>query len=289
MMRIISLGWGVQSFTLVSMVALKELPLIDYAVHANTTHEFSGTYEFAKKWTPWLEEHGVKVVTVRNPQPPQELMSLKTDIPAYTFRPEHFIESDGWEETDIKNENGELITEFHPELIGKSVFVKESDGQLRRQCTGDWKIAPMRRFIQAHRNGTPVEQWIGISRDESQRMKDSDVKYITHRWPLIEKRMTRNDCIAWLKAHDLEVPPRSACTFCPFHSTREWQHIKASPMDWEEAIKVDNEIRRAYLPQEMFLHRSLKPLEDVDLRTEEERGQIMFDGWDSECSGICGV
>jgi 3'-phosphoadenosine 5'-phosphosulfate sulfotransferase (PAPS reductase)/FAD synthetase len=234
------------------MVALKELPPIDYAVHANTTHEYSGTYEFAKRWTPWLEGHGVSVITVKNPQPLHELTSLKTDIPAYTY-------------------NG------------------KTDGRLKRQCTSDWKIAPMRRFIQAHRNGELVEQWIGISWDESQRMKDSDVKYITNRWPLIEKRMTRNDCIAWLKVHDLEVPPRSACVFCPFHNTKEWQHIKASPVDWQEAVAVDRAIRKARPPYDLFVHPARKPLEDVDLRTEEERGQMMFDGWDSECGGICGV
>ena len=32
-MKVISLGWGVQSFTLAAMVALKELPPVDYAVY----------------------------------------------------------------------------------------------------------------------------------------------------------------------------------------------------------------------------------------------------------------
>lgn len=48
----ISLGWGVQSFTLAAMSALGELPAVDVAIHADTTHEASGTYAFAARWTP---------------------------------------------------------------------------------------------------------------------------------------------------------------------------------------------------------------------------------------------
>ena len=61
-LTVLSLGWGVQSWTLAAMVALKELPPVDCAIHADTTHEASGTYEHAKKWTPWLEDQGVLVV-----------------------------------------------------------------------------------------------------------------------------------------------------------------------------------------------------------------------------------
>ena len=60
----LSLGWGVQSWTIAAMVALGELPPIDLAIHADTTHEAVGTYAHAAEWTPWLGEHGVKVVTV---------------------------------------------------------------------------------------------------------------------------------------------------------------------------------------------------------------------------------
>lgn len=65
-MRVISLGWGVQSFALAAMSALDELPPIDAAIHADTTHERTETYKFAAKWTPWLEERGVRVVTVKD-------------------------------------------------------------------------------------------------------------------------------------------------------------------------------------------------------------------------------
>ena len=36
-----------------------------------------------------------------------------------------------------------------------------------------------------------------------------------------------------------------------------------------------------------FLHRSLVPLEEIDFRSAEERGQLNL--FDNDCSGHCGV
>jgi hypothetical protein len=249
-LKAISLGWGVQSFTLAAMVALGELEPVDVAIHADTTHESLLTYQFAERWAPWLSQHGIQVVTVRDEAAASQVWQGKM-IPAYTA-----------------NEQGE-------------------SGQALRTCTQRWKIAPMRRWLQANRAGQPVEMWLGISLDEFQRMKDSDVKYITHRWPLIDLRMTRKDCEAWLTKRGIEVPEKSACTFCPYHSTAEWRRIKATPSDWAEAVAVDQAIRQTRPPYDLFVHPSRKPLEEVDLRTAEEKGQLSL--WDEECSGICGV
>ena len=39
----LSLGWGIQSTTLAAMMALDEIPRVDYVVHADTTHERAET------------------------------------------------------------------------------------------------------------------------------------------------------------------------------------------------------------------------------------------------------
>jgi hypothetical protein len=88
MITALSLGWGVQSWTIAAMVALGELPPIDVAIHADTTWERAATYEFAAQWTPWLKERGVQVVTVcdrvgRNAVTDQGNASLF--IPAHTL------------------------------------------------------------------------------------------------------------------------------------------------------------------------------------------------------------
>lgn len=249
-MKIISLGWGIQSFTLAAMVALGELEPVDAAIHADTTHERSATYEFAKHWTSWLEVHGVKVVIVNDAKQAQTVTTFQTDIPAFT--------------------------------VGVSIL----GGMLRRQCTQRWKIAPIRRWLQAHRNGEPVEQWLGISLDEAERINLSDVKYCTHRWPLIEKRMTRDACIAWLARHNLEVPVKSACVFCPFHNRRMWFEMKlANGADWQKAVTVDEAIRNVRPPYNLFIHRDRIPL--ADIKSPQDNGQLEL--WSEECFGICGV
>jgi hypothetical protein len=253
-MRVLSLGWGVQSFTLAAMAALGDVEPIDYALHADTLHEQKATYDFAQRFTPWLAERGVKVVTVQNPTGGFWEVTKRlgqTHVPAFTLN------------------------------------VRGDTGQLNRSCTHRWKIVPIRRWLQAHRNGEPVEQWIGISTDESLRMKPSDVKYVTHRWPLIEKKMSRKDCEKYLSAHGLKIPPKSACVFCPFHDTSEWRKIQAEPTDWREAVAVDEHLRKLRPPYDLFIHPSRKPLESVDIRTDEQKGQYRL--WDDECSGICGV
>ena len=249
-MKILSLGWGIQSFTLAAMAALGDIEPIDYAVHADTTHERTDTYTFAEKYTPWLEERGVKAVTVK----PEHARLLNNydfvTIPAYT-------------ETD----NG---------------------GRIKRQCTSDWKIIPVRRWTRANHNGEPVEQWLGISLDEVQRMKQSDVKYITNRYPLIEMKMSRWDCKRWLENHGLDIPPRSACVFCPFHSRSEWRDIRDNaPEDWNKAVQVDNAIRKARPPYDLFVNVQRKPLDECDLDNEIDKGQLSL--WENECTGICGV
>jgi hypothetical protein len=257
-MKILSLGWGVQSFTLAAMVALGELEPIDYAIHADTTHESALTYEFADRWREWLEDRGVLVVVVA------------------THEKKNII--DKW--------GGMQLPAFTASAKG--------DGQIRRQCTYEWKIRPMREWISTEldRRGEKktvgiVQQLLGISFDEYQRMKQSDVQYIQNQYPLIDKRMTRSDCKQWLLSHGLPIPPRSACVFCPYKKQSEWRLTKTIPADWEEAISVDNMIRDTRPPEQLFVHPSRKPLENIDFRTMEEKGQLSL--WDNECSGICGV
>jgi len=252
-MRVISLGWGVQSFTLAAMAALGDIKPVDAAIHADTTHERSMTYAFAAQWTPWLVDRGVRVVTVSNPTPRiiTDRQGGKIWIPAFTNTP------------------------------------GQSGGQLRRQCTHRWKVQPIRRWLQANRNGEPVTQLLGISLDEWHRAKDSDVKYISHQWPLLDLNMTRSDCMNYLESHGLEVPGKSSCTFCPYHDRRSWQDMKREDgPDWAEAVAVDEAIRKVRPPYDLFVHNSRKPLVDVDLSTPEDHGQLRL--LNDECdSGYC--
>jgi 3'-phosphoadenosine 5'-phosphosulfate sulfotransferase (PAPS reductase)/FAD synthetase len=249
-MKIISLGWGVQSMTLAVMAALGDIEPVDYAIHSDTTHERSKTYDYALRWTRWLEDRGVKVVTVKDDKAPQEVWQGK-HIPSHT-------------------NNGVI------------------NGMALRTCTQRWKIAPMRKIIQELRNGEKVYQLMGISLDEVQRMKQSEVKYIENIYPLVDLKMSRWDCKLYLERNGIDIPPRSACVFCPFHSRAEWRDIRDNaPEDWNKAVKIDHAIRKARPPYDLFVNVQRKPLDECDLDNEIDKGQLSL--WDNECDGICGV
>lgn len=264
--KYLSLGWGVQSWTIAAMMALDELPRVDYLIHADTTHEREGTYAFARQWTPWLGEHGLTVVTVQGGR----VDTVREDwgigsimIPVFTL--------------DRK-------TGGH--------------GQVKRQCTHDWKIMPIRRFVREEtkrrnlvRGPGVVESWLGISFDEAaQRVRDSDVSYIINVYPLVDRRITRAGCIEWLQSKGLPVPPKSSCTFCPHRTLESWRQLKreAGP-DWQEAIAVDRNIRERREKHLLYVHPYRRPLEQAVMIPEDEGAhQIgMFDAEQPCDSGIC--
>lgn len=56
-----------------------------------------------------------------------------------------------------------------------------------QRSTREYKLDPIRRKVRELHEAAgrrPVEQWLGISLDEIGRMRTSDVRYITHRYPL---------------------------------------------------------------------------------------------------------
>jgi uncharacterized protein YbdZ (MbtH family) len=159
----------------------------------------------------------------------------------------------------------------------------------RRQCTAEYKLRPIQKKIVELQGGKRpkggTEVWVGISTDEIMRMKPSRVKYIINRWPLIEKRMSRNDCVKWMQSNGWTAP-KSSCIGCPFHSNEQWRAL--TPEEFADAVEVDRAIRnQSGFRGEQYMHRSLKPLEEVDFRTAEEMGQLNM--FLNECEGMCGV
>lgn len=259
-MKIISLGWGVQSFALAAMSALGILPPVDAAVHADTGHERAETYALAEKWTPWLEERGVRVVTVRGDH--------------------HSGTVDRW--------GGVFVAAFTLNVSDNS------RGMLRRQCTSRWKIGPIRRWIRAQGIDISipgvVKQWLGITLDEMTRMRMSGINYLTNDYPFIEmldRSWTRGMVIKWLVENGLEVPVKSSCIFCPYHDRQTWRDIQLSDNgDWEKALAVDRAIRNKRPGYLCYLTAQRKPLDECDFRSQEEHGQLTL--WDAEeCSGMC--
>lgn len=215
-LTIISLGAGVQSTTMALMAAHGEItPMPDCAIFADTGAEPKPVYEHLE-WlmSPNVLPFPVYVVSQGN---------LTADLLAGT------------------NSTGQRFASipFH------GISPKGTDMMARRQCTSEYKIAPLRRKVREMLGGkTPkgaVEMWIGISRDEAARAKPSQVQYIENRHPLLDMGMRRWDCLQWLKRNDYPEPPKSSCTFCPFHHNSEWRWLRDNdPTGFLTAVGVDH-------------------------------------------------
>lgn len=172
-------------------------------------------------------------------------------------------------------------------------------GILRRQCTAEFKLTPLRkktRELMGLSSGQRVpadakaQVWIGISTDEAHRMKPSADAWQINRYPLIELNVSRGQCLAWMLSKGYPTPPKSACTFCPYHDDEMWRDMKTNDAEsWDDAIAIDRMIRdgTAGVTSQLFLHKSMRPLETVDFRNAADMGQLSMFG--NECEGMCGV
>ena len=120
----------------------------------------------------------------------------------------------------------------------------------------------------------PTKMFLGISLDEIQRMKESQLYNIDYKYPLIEQRITRSDCVRFLEESGFHNVKKSSCTFCPYHNNRNWRNIKQNyPEEWEKVVKVDEAIRDSSnrgLDDKLYLHRSLKPIAEAYLQEDQE-------------------
>lgn len=266
-MKVLSFGCGVQTVTLAAMSCLGDLEMPDFAVFADTQWETQTTYRYLEHFIPWASERGLRIISTT-------LGNIRADA----LNPEKRFAS-----MPLYTETGYLVPSG-----------KKEDGQLRRQCTREYKIDAVQKAIRKEAGiakgerwkGEPCELWLGISLDEVVRMKDSPDRWNKNRWPLIEKRMRRGDCMDYLRAHGLEVPPKSACIGCPFHDNTYWRSLKSSsPAEFEDACEFDDAIRRSRvaLRNPVYLHRSLIPLRAANL------GQDQGDMFGNECEGYCGL
>jgi hypothetical protein len=125
--------------------------------------------------------------------------------------------------------------------------------------------------------------------DEAIRMKPSRLSYIVNRWPLIEKEMHRYHCLRWCAERQYPKPAKSACTFCPYTDNVRWRDMRDNdPTSFADAVFVDKAIRNIPAQRERwFVHRDRVPLDEVDLSTAEDRGQLNM--FNNECEGMCGV
>ena len=196
-----------------------------------------------------------------------------------------------------ENATTPYVSPFSKKMTIESIPAFVQGGIMPRQCTRNYKIVPIDREITRQMRGFGTKsciKWVGISVDEVHRMKPSRRTTVEHRWPLIENRIKRSDCLEWMKRMDYPKPPRSACYYCPYHSDSEWRRLRREePSEFKKAVAFEIRLQEGcsqsetMIDKKPFLHRSCVPLDQVDFSTDEDHGQQVMFG--NECEGMCGV
>lgn len=204
-LRLLSLGAGVQSTVLALMAADGTLPGLDGAIFADTGWEPRRVYEHLDRLEEVLDAAGVPLYRVS-----------KGNLRADAIDPAHRYASVPY---FVRNPDG-------------------SEGMGRRQCTSEYKLAPIGRKVRELLGAAPpdfrrvprgavAEQWIGFSTDEVHRVSDKDgVSYVRKRYPLLELGMDRKACERWLRARGWTEVAKSACVGCPYHGNRQWRELR---------------------------------------------------------------
>jgi hypothetical protein len=276
-LRILNLGAGVQSTTVYLMAASGEIPSYDYAVFADTGEEPRPVYEHLE----WLKRvGGPPIITCSSGKLGDDIVMGRNGTGGRFVTIPAFLEEDG--------------------RVGIG----------RRQCTREYKIDAVDRVIrrellglkprQRVRAGVQVVQAYGISADEAgrsvriRRRMEKHSRWLAPEFPLLDRGMTRADCVRWLAAYGVphEVP-KSACVFCPYRNNVSWVWLQQhDPDGWRRAVEIDEALRSGAVTvrgmrAKLYLHRSAKPLREVDFSSAADAGkQLEFH---TECAGMCGV
>ena len=266
-LRVLSFGAGVQSTVMLLMAAKGEIkPMPNVAIFADTQFEPTSIYNHLD----WCKE---------------ELKRLTNDRVQLEIVTAGNLKENEIRYKDLKNRDFSSIPYF------------TETGLAKRQCTAHYKINPIRKsirnklgvkFRQKVPSNTFVEQWIGISTDELERVKEARDKWIIHRFPLIEMGMSRGDCYQWFKKHYPNKPlVKSACIGCPYRPNSAWKDMKKNdPVSWEIACQFDEKIRdnQKFKNITQYVHSSATRLRTADLG--DDKTPDLFLG---ECDGMCGV
>lgn len=290
---VLSCGAGVQSTAILLLAIDGNLPKPDAVIFADTGWEPRAVYDQVDRLEALARGVGIAFHRVAQGNLRQDAINPAhryASIPYFVLAAEGTVRDPIYADTTdtlygaaTGNGDGSRIVGYGPE---RPLTLAERQGMGRRQCTAEYKLAPITRKIRELLGASPpsfqrvpkgrvAEQWVGFSTDEvvrANRRKDSQgVSYLTTRYPLLDLGMSRRDCEQYLAAKGWGHTTKSACIGCPFHGNRQWRDLRDNhPQEWADAVAFDAAIRKGGarglpLAGEAFLHASRVPLDQAPI------------------------
>jgi len=241
-----------QTFALLVMAEQGELQ-IDEVVFADTGAEHPETYQHIENVAmPICDRIGIPFTTVRMEKSVDDISGLNAvelanykKMLATTSKLETRTERIA-AHSQYHEANGipkRTVTSLRDEIIARRRV--PSINPLSRWCTSDAKIVPIYKgFVRPAQDreeyAKPATAYIGLGYEELTRMYKPHFMEYTVEYPLIDRKMKRQDCVDYVHRHGYESPPKSGCYFCPFQGLSQWKQLREKHRDlFDDAMALE--------------------------------------------------
>jgi len=153
-------------------------------------------------------------------------------------------------------------------------------GKMMRNCTLDYKINVMQKFVRlkllGYKKGQRTkledmkahEMHLGFSIEEKHRCKENPHKMFVNKFPLCDMNLERKDNFAYIMdIWGLETKA-SACNICPFHRNYFFKHLKENHLkDYKDVLILDQILEEKQpdtkIRCKLYISRSRKRIKDL--------------------------
>lgn len=239
-LTVFSFGGGVQSTAALVLAAQGELDCSTFLfANVGDDSENEATLRYVRNVAiPYAEAHGLEIVTVRK-----------------------------------RRRTGEIAPTLYQTLINPAsrsipIPVRMANGAPgNRSCTYEYKIRPIANWCWQHgaRPKCPATVMLGISLDEWHRANQSRISYVVNAYPLIDLRLSRQDCANIITRAGQPLPPKSACEFCTYKRIAQWREQREKkPAVFARNVALERQIneKRTRLGKDpVWLTSAGKPLD----------------------------
>lgn len=161
-----------------------------------------------------------------------------------------------------------------------SVDENGKKGKMMRNCTLDYKINIMQKFVRQEILGylkgqrtrdediKAHEMHLGFSKEEERRCKENPHKMFVNKFPLCEMNLVRADNYAYIKDVWGLDTKASACCFCPFHTNYFFDFMKRNnKYEYEKTVAFDQILEEQQpntkIRSKLYISKSRKRIKDL--------------------------
>jgi hypothetical protein len=272
--HVLSWGGGTQSTALMIYMLENNMPL-DYIIFADTKNEHALTYKQIYKVIKYVKEKYNKeiIVTSKNKKTKSDVEITKMIEKGLNYRSSEYA--------DLFQSHILFFKGVLNSIDVMPLWVRDNDGKVGKTpfkaCTFAFKLnqlmKELRNKLNIHsfsKNKHLIHMYIGYSFDEIARFKPNPKSYAVNHAPLIDKNITKSQCIDYVEEKLGFTPRSSVCNMCFANDFDRVYDIYLHDKDgWKDILRLDdamcNKPKNHSLEQDVFMYR-WQALENVRLK-----------------------